>query len=99
MTPPRPQAADAFKEIAWLGFIHWAIGEETLRTQFEKETGMVFIEPARYGIAILIDQFCGVDEGNKKYFMAFTVWVTENYWGPDEDCPKIYIEKFKGETG
>lgn len=92
MTAPVP---DWFKEASWLGFIQWAFGEESLRSQFEEVSEAVFVEPARGGIESLIDQACGVDERNTKYFKAFIVWVTENYWGPDEDCPAIFFEKFK----
>lgn len=77
------QLPDWFNEMAWIGFIQWAIGEESLRSQFEEASGAVFIEQVRGGFAALIDQACGVKEGNKKYCMAFTIWVTENYWGPD----------------
>ena len=86
---------DWFKELSWLGFIHWASQEESMISQFKEETGKHIIPAAKDPIAAMIDKACGVHEGNIQTMKDFVIWVTENYWGPDEDCPAIYFEKFK----
>jgi hypothetical protein len=87
---------DWFKESSWLGFISWASKEESLIAQFEEETGKHVIPSGKTGLEIMIDEACGVPAANIQTMKEFVVWVTEAYWGPDELCPAIYFEKFKG---
>jgi len=91
---PQPETLtlEKFYEIAWIDFIHWAIGFDELREEFEKATGHFDMPPPKNAIEMMIDEACEVKE---KYLKAFVVWVTENCWGIDE-APKDLFEKFKG---
>ena len=90
------EVPDWFKEASWLGFIDWATQQEKLIAEFEEETGKQIISAGKTGFEQMIDEACGVPEANFQIMKDFVVWVTENYWGPDEDCPEIYFKKFKG---
>lgn len=80
---------------AYLGFLNWATQEKTLIDQFKAETGDKIIQPAKGGLAQLIDEACGMPEHNIRIMKKFVVWVTENLWGTEEDTPSLFYEKFK----
>lgn len=74
---------------AWVGLLHFAIGEREIRAQFKAETGYdldAFI--GRSALDALIDQATGHE---REAFVAFCDWVTVNMWGdgtaPDEAAP------------
>ena len=84
---------------AYLDFLHWALGFDKLLKQFKEETGAVYIPPSGDGLAALVDKACGVDETNKEFVRMFVIWVTENYWGEEDETPQIFFETFKGVSG
>ena len=77
----------------WLGFVHWALGEEGFRQRFKEATGIGAPFPAKSASDMMIDGATGY---KLDYIKKFVVWVTETHWG-EECAPKIYFEKFKGE--
>lgn len=64
---------------AWIGLVHWAIGKETFRERFKKDTGHDFkFLLSRSPIDMMIDKSTGIE---REIFVAFCDWVTENLWG------------------
>lgn len=74
---------------AWVGLLHFAIGEREVRAQFKAETGHdldAFI--GRSALDVLIDQATGHD---REAFVAFCDWVTVNMWGDGTDPHEITV--------
>lgn len=74
---------------AWVGLLHFAIGEPEVRAQFKAETGHDLDSLAMVaGIDRLVNQATGRD---REIIVAFCDWVTVNLWGdgtaPDEVAP------------
>jgi hypothetical protein len=65
---------------AWLGCIHWAIGEPGILKAFKADTGLVW-RPAGNAIDQMIDDATGATAG---FLRAFIQWVNVNVWGPME---------------
>ena len=63
---------------AWLGCMHWAIGEDNIRAAFEAETGHRYTAP-KNGLERMIDESTGHASA---YVEAFIRWANENVWGP-----------------
>jgi hypothetical protein len=51
-----------FKEIFWCGFLMWAIGEDDILAEFEKETGNKKIRLPKTSIEKMIDKATGYDK-------------------------------------
>ena len=76
LTPPKDMPE--FMMEAWLGCLHWAIGEPEILAAFKRDTGLSYSAP-RCGLDAMIDQATGVQE---KIIAAFIPWFNENVWGP-----------------
>jgi len=63
---------------AWLGCIHWAIGEADVMRAFEAETGLRY-SPAKTPLDRAIDQATGYSED---FLRQFIEWANVNVWGP-----------------
>lgn len=62
---------------AWVGCLHWALGEEGIMEAFRRDTGNHW-KPATSAIGIMIDEGCGAPE---KFIVEFAKWMNENIWG------------------
>ena len=71
----------------WTGFLDWAWRQSDIRQQFEDETGLHYVTPASGGLAMLIDQACGVEKGNQEYIRRFFIWASETFWGEEDETP------------
>lgn len=76
LTPPKDMPE--YMMDAWIGCLHWAIGEPKILAAFEKDTGLCYRAP-RNGLDAMIDESCGIKE---KIVQRFVVWFNENVWGP-----------------
>jgi hypothetical protein len=65
---------------AWLGCIHWALGDAGSVAAFRQETGNNW-RPGNTPIERMIDTASGVD---REFLFAFIRWANENIWGPVE---------------
>lgn len=64
---------------AWLGCVHWAIGDDSIRKLFKEDTGYdVTSLVGRSPIEEMVDQATGRD---REVLIRFCDWVTENIWG------------------
>jgi hypothetical protein len=86
-------------EIMWAGFIHFALGREDIKKQFEEATGIIPYEAPQTGFAALIDKATGYDQHPKIYVRKFIVWVTEELWGVDYAPPGYFKAKEEIESG
>lgn len=77
LTKYAPSGDEAYLLPAWLGCLRWAMGEEKIMAQFEKDTGEKWI-PGRSPIERMVDDACGVQ---KEFFEKFAKWMNENIWG------------------
>lgn len=73
-----PEDTPAYMAPAWLGCIHWAVGNDEIMAAFRAETGNAWV-PASDGLGRLIDEATGADVA---FFTAFVQWVNVNVWGP-----------------
>jgi hypothetical protein len=62
---------------AWLGCLHWALGEQEVRGAFYKASGLRW-EPPRSPIERMVDEATGADG---EYLVAFAVFVNREIWG------------------
>ena len=76
----------------WTGFLNFTIGEERLHREFEEATGTKIPAAPKSPIEAMIDKATGYQES---WIMPFIVWVTETYWGDENETPTIFYEKFK----
>jgi hypothetical protein len=63
---------------AWIGCMHWAIGEPNIPGAYREQTGDKW-EPGRTGIDRAIDEACGAD---KAFAERFIRWANAHVWGP-----------------
>lgn len=70
---------DPLMQPAWLGCLHWAIGEPEIVAAFRAETGHQW-RPAG-GLAGMIDAATGAD---RAFLEAFARWMTVNIWGEED---------------
>ncbi len=84
-TRPKLMPADTpdYMDGAWLGALHWAIGETEVLERFSAETG-VHWHPGRTPIDRMIDEATGAD---RKFIEAFIEWFNVNIWGVGENGP------------
>lgn len=73
-----PADTPAYMLPAWLGCIHWAIGEPDVLRAFVAETGMRYV-PARSPLDCAIDQASGYSED---FLRRFIEWANVSVWGP-----------------
>lgn len=62
---------------AWLGALHWAIGEPQVREAFQRDGGSAW-SPGLTPLDKMIDQACGAFE---LYLTEFVPWFNEHVWG------------------
>lgn len=55
---------------------HWAIGQESIRSDFEKETKKAYAIPSSH-IDAMIDNATGA---SKDYIESFIEWWAKGYW-------------------
>lgn len=63
---------------AWLGCIHFALGEPEIVAAFRAATGNLW-KPGRNGLDKAIDEATGADW---EFIKAFVIWANANVWGP-----------------
>lgn len=75
---------------AWLGCVHWAIGQPEIRDAFRRQEGRdLSVLLNRAPMAQMIDEATGRD---REILISFCDWVTVHFWGvegdeiPDEDA-------------
>lgn len=77
MPPDTPE----YMRPAWLGALHFALGQEEIVAAFRGDTGNQW-RPGTTGIDRLIDKATGVDE---RFLREFVSWFNANVWGPIDD--------------
>jgi hypothetical protein len=75
-----PSTTPDFMAPAWASALHWAIGSDHVRADFEAMTGKKWTPP-RNGLDRMIDEATGAD---KEYIEAFVAWFNEHVWGDVE---------------
>lgn len=78
MSKPAHQS-NVITEMAWVDFLHWAIGDRAMRAQFEAETGLKLSAPAT-AIEALVDEATG---SHRQLILAFARWATKTYYGTE----------------
>ena len=76
---------------AYVGFLHWAIGEPDVLKKFKEDTGLSFLSKPKSGLEALIDAACKMDEKTEDTMAQFIVWVTKALWGEDL-APSFYFK-------
>lgn len=76
----RPADTPEYMTPAWIGCIHWALGEPGILEAFREDTGILW-KPGRSGFERMIDQATGAERG---FLEAFIKWVNVEIWGPME---------------
>lgn len=76
---------------AWMGFLMWAVGDATLRSQFEEDTGEKFVAGPKHGLDALIDSATGVHETQA---FRFAAWATVHCWGIDY-APQTFVHAIR----
>ena len=71
--------SDPLLHPAWMGCLHWAIGNEKVLAWFKSETGSQYLPP-RSAIERMIDEATGADTA---FILKFAAWMTENIWGAE----------------
>jgi hypothetical protein len=66
---------------AWIGCLHWALGDPKVLADFRAETGNQWT-PGRTPIDRMIDQSTGAD---RQFIIEFVKWANVHVWGPIED--------------
>lgn len=62
---------------AWLGAIHWGIGDADCVAAFRSDTGLNWV-PANSPIERMIDEATGADG---QFILAFVRWFNKTVWG------------------
>jgi hypothetical protein len=62
---------------AWIGCVHFAIGNDAIVKQFRNDTGMTW-EPGASGLDQMIDD---ATDAPWKFVKEFVEWVNLNLWG------------------
>ena len=68
---------DDFMLSAWLGCLHWALGDPQIRENFYKASGLRW-DPPQTTIEQLVDNATGAAG---EYLIAFAAWVNKEIWG------------------
>lgn len=63
---------------AWIACMQWALANDSIRAQFESDTGNHYTPP-RTALDAMIDSATG---HGSAYVEAFVAWANENVWGP-----------------
>lgn len=71
---------DPIMYAAFVGCLHWALGEKIIVERYREETGDNFA-PARSPEARMIDQATGADIA---FLQSFSDWVEKNVFGSPE---------------
>lgn len=74
----RPADTPVYMTDAWLGCIHFALGEPDIVAAFRHDTGMNWT-PGRTGLDRMIDEATGID---REFIIAFIRWANVNVLGP-----------------
>lgn len=72
-----PAHTPAYMADAWLGCIHWAIGDPDTLAAFTAVTGKTWAPP-RNGLDAMIDKATG---NEAEFVRAFVLWANDNVWG------------------
>lgn len=75
--PLMPEDTPDYMLPAWLGCMHWAIGNPEVVDAFRAETGMSY-QPPRTGLDAAIDKATGADTA---FVEAFILWANIAIWG------------------
>lgn len=78
---PMPADTPEYMRPAWIGCLHWALGNDEIIAAFRAETGNRWT-PGRTGIDRMIDEATGAD---RKFFEDFVAWFNCSIWGPMDD--------------
>lgn len=70
---------DYVQTAAWSGLMEFLLGQDDVRAQFERETGVPTFRPPT-GIEKLIDEASGYDPATT-YIARFLLWATPMHWG------------------
>lgn len=79
---------------AYLSFLHWAAGEQSLWAHFEKDTGLKLPSFPKNIFEAMIDKATGFDAERGQVLLKYLKWATETYWGA-ADAPPAYFELLK----
>ena len=86
---------EEINDIAWQGFIEFAVKKPEMIAQFNADTGSTFNRPyaPKTGLEAAIDKATGYAERMWEKHLedmeSYILWVTEHYWGLDEAPEKV----------
>lgn len=81
LLPYAPSGQYEYLIPAWIGGLHWALGEPDVLASFRRETGNCW--SSGRGINKMIDEATGADA---EFIKQFAAWFNENVWG-DPSAP------------
>jgi hypothetical protein len=76
----RPSDTPEYMTPAWLGCIHFALGNEGIVAEFRADTGEKW-SPGATPLDRMIDEATGAD---RDFLVKFIEWANVNVWGPLE---------------
>jgi hypothetical protein len=83
----RPADTPAYMTPAWLGCIHWALGNDEMVAEFREDTGNGY-RPPKNAIDAAIDKVTGAD---RDFLVDFIKWANVNVWGPLDGPPGVSL--------
>lgn len=91
MTIKLPDGTPEFMAGAYFGCLHWAIGKEEFRQQFEAESGLTAPQLPRNAMEAMVDKACGreLQKELTAYFNSFKEWHDKNIWGEVDENEMI----------
>jgi hypothetical protein len=66
---------------AWLGCLHWSLGQREILDRYYSETGTAPLVPAKTPLDMLIDEATGVTGA---YLVGFAAWMNREIWGEEK---------------
>lgn len=76
--PLMPSDTPAYMEGAWASCMSWAINNEEILKEFEKQTGNRW-RRSKSRLETMIDSATGASDS---FVLAFIAWANVNIWGP-----------------
>lgn len=81
--------------LAWLGALHFAIGDDDALAKFRADTGNKW-RPSRIPIERMIDEVTGAE---REFILSFVRWFNRSIWGEvnGRACNGDEIESLEGD--
>lgn len=74
---------------AFIGCLHWALGEPEILSRFRSETGNTW-QPAKSPVDRMVDKATGADFN---FMQEFSDWVAKNIYGMPDDIEDPATER------